>query len=208
MNSQSWKKLFMPKIKTKSEKKISILGHKTIIRAKSKDDIRNDFCWRVDRELSELDATLPINLSFEQFERISINDLSKSSQWSEKFSIDNLDKEHIGNCMFYDVNRWEKSCEFGIMIGNKSFWNGGYGSDATVSMLYYIFKETEIENVYLHTLATNIRAQKAFKKAGFDSPKHVKKGRYEFIKMITDKKSWLEKFNDSKVKITPVVEQG
>jgi len=197
----------MPKIKTKSEKKISILGHKTIIRAKSKDDIRNDFCWRVDRELSELDATLPINLSFEQFERISINDLSKSSQWSEKFSIDNLDKEHIGNCMFYDVNRWEKSCEFGIMIGNKSFWNGGYGSDATVSMLYYIFKETEIENVYLHTLATNIRAQKAFKKAGFDSPKHVKKGRYEFIKMITDKKSWLEKFNDSKVKITPVVEQ-
>jgi len=207
MNSQSWKKLFMPKIKTKSEKKISILGHKTIIRAKSKDDIRNDFCWRVDRELSELDATLPINLSFEQFERISINDLSKSSQWSEKFSIDNLDKEHIGNCMFYDVNRWEKSCEFGIMIGNKSFWNGGYGSDATVSMLYYIFKETEIENVYLHTLATNIRAQKAFKKAGFDSPKHVKKGRYEFIKMITDKKSWLEKFNDSKVKITPVVEQ-
>ena len=207
MNSQSWKKLFMPKIKTKSEKKISILGHKTIIRAKSKDDIRNDFCWRVDRELSELDATLPINLSFEQFERISINDLSKSSQWSEKFSIDNLNKEHIGNCMFYDVNRWEKSCEFGIMIGNKSFWNGGYGSDATVSMLYYIFKETEIENVYLHTLATNIRAQKAFKKAGFDSPKHVKKGRYEFIKMITDKKSWLEKFNDSKVKITPVVEQ-
>ncbi|MBA46745.1 MAG: hypothetical protein CL893_01525 [Dehalococcoidia bacterium] len=207
MNSQSWKKLFMPKIKTKSEKKFSILGHKTIIRAKSKDDIRNDFCWRVDRELSELDATLPINLSFEQFERISINDLSKSSQWSEKFSIDNLDKEHIGNCMFYDVNRWEKSCEFGIMIGNKSFWNGGYGSDATVSMLYYIFKETEIENVYLHTLATNIRAQKAFKKAGFDSPKHVKKGRYEFIKMITDKKSWLEKFNDSKVKIIPVVEQ-
>tara|TARA_Y100000768_G_scaffold381186_1_gene359448 strand:- start:6271 stop:6867 length:597 start_codon:yes stop_codon:yes gene_type:complete len=197
----------MPKIKTKSEKKFSILGHKTIIRAKSKDDIRNDFCWRVDRELSELDATLPINLSFEQFERISINDLSKSSQWSEKFSIDNLDKEHIGNCMFYDVNRWEKSCEFGIMIGNKSFWNGGYGSDATVSMLYYIFKETEIENVYLHTLATNIRAQKAFKKAGFDSPKHVKKGRYEFIKMITDKKSWLEKFNDSKVKIIPVVEQ-
>lgn len=207
MNSQSWKKLFMPKIKTKSEKKISILGHKTIIRAKSKEDIRNDFCWRVDRELSELDATLPINLSFEQFERISINDLSKSSQWSEKFSIDNLNKEHIGNCMFYDVNRWEKSCEFGIMIGNKSFWNGGYGSDATVSMLYYIFKETEIENVYLHTLATNIRAQKAFKKAGFDSPKHVKKGRYEFIKMITNKKSWLEKFNDSKVKIIPVVEQ-
>ncbi len=208
MNSQSWKKLFIPKIKTKSEKKISIFGYKTIIRPKSKKDIKNDFCWRTDKELSDLDATLPINLSFEQFERISINDLSKSSQWSEKFSIDNFEKQHIGNCMFYDVNRWDKSCEFGIMIGNKAFWNGGYGSDATIGMLYYIFKETEIENVYLHTLASNIRAQKAFTKAGFDSPKHVKKGRYEFIKMSIDKKTWLEKFNDAKVKIIPEVEQG
>ena len=105
--------------------------------------------------------------------------------------------------MFYDVNRWEKSCEFGIMIGDKSFWNGGYGSDATIALLYYIFKETEIENVYLHTLSSNIRAQMAFKKAGFDSPKEVKKGRYEFIKMSTEKNNWLEKFKKIKIKIIP-----
>ncbi len=207
MNSQSWKKLFIPKIKTKSENKISIFGYKTIIRPKSKKDIKNDFCWRTDKELSDLDATLPINLSFEQFERISINDLSKSSQWSEKFSIDNFDKKHIGNCMFYDVNRWEKSCEFGIMIGDKSYWSGGYGSDSTISLLYYIFSETEIENVYLHTLTSNIRAQKAFAKAGFVSPKEVRKGRFEFLKMTTEKSYWLERFKKIKIKIIPEEEQ-
>ena len=88
MNSQSWKKLFLPKKKTSLVTKISILGGKTIVRNKNRQDIKNDFSWRTDQELSELDATLPLNLSYEQFESISINDLSKSSPWSEKFSID------------------------------------------------------------------------------------------------------------------------
>ena len=100
MNSRSWKRLFMPKINTKPAKLISITGDKTVLRPKQKKDIENDFKWRTDIELSELDATLPINLSYEQFERISINDLHKSSPWSEKFSIDNLNEEHIGTVSY------------------------------------------------------------------------------------------------------------
>lgn len=207
MNSQSCKKLFMPKIKTKSTKPIIITGEKTILRPKLKSDIKNDYSWRTDSELSELDATIPINLSFEQFERISINDLSKSSPWSEKFSIDNLNKDHIGNCMFYDINRWEKSCEFGIMIGNKSFWNSGYGTDASRNLLFYIFNHTEINEVYLHTLQRNLRAQKSFQKAGFENPKEIKKGRFEFIKMSTKRDIWMNKFSDLVLNTTLEEEQ-
>ena len=207
MNSQSWKKLFMPKIKTKSSKPIIITGEKTILRPKLKSDIKNDYSWRTDSELSELDATIPINLSFEQFERISINDLSKSSPWSEKFSIDNLNKDHIGNCMFYDINRWEKSCEFGIMIGNKSFWNSGYGTDASRNLLFYIFNHTEINEVYLHTLQRNLRAHKSFQKAGFENPKEIKKGRFEFIKMSTKRDIWMNKFSDLVLSTTLEEEQ-
>ena len=131
-----------------------------------------------------MDATVPINLSYEQFERISVNELSKSSQWSEKFSIENHEKKHIiGNCMYYDVNRWEKSCEFGISW-NRIFWNGGYGTDATINLLYYIYTETEIECLY--TLCKQIWKHKKLSKSGFSSPK-VKKGRYEFFKMTTNK---------------------
>ena len=53
----------MPKINTKPAKLISITGDKTVLRPKQKKDIENDFKWRTDIELSELDATLPINLS-------------------------------------------------------------------------------------------------------------------------------------------------
>ena len=73
MNSRSWKKLFMPKINTKAAKPITITGEKTVLRPKQKKDIQNDFKWRTDIELSELDATLPINLSYEQFVELAIN---------------------------------------------------------------------------------------------------------------------------------------
>ena len=50
-------KAFTPNIKSKPDNKISILGSKTIIRPKRK-DIENDFQWRTDTELSDLDATV------------------------------------------------------------------------------------------------------------------------------------------------------
>ena len=157
MKSKSWKKLFLPEIKTRSEKNIILVGRKTIVRPKTIEDLKNDYRWRIDPELSDLDATVPINLTYEQFQRISINEIEKPSPWSVKFSIDNKKNVHIGNCMFYDINRWNNSCEYGIMIGNKKYWNSGYGADATLNTLYYIFNQTDITKIYLHTLTENIR---------------------------------------------------
>ena len=73
MKSKSWKKLFLPEIKTRSEKNIILIGEKTIVRRKTREDLKNDYGWRIDPELSDLDATVPINLTYEQFQRISIN---------------------------------------------------------------------------------------------------------------------------------------
>ena len=87
MKSKSWKKLFLPEIKTRSEKNIILIGEKTIVRRKTREDLKNDYGWRIDPELSDLDATVPINLTYEQFQRISINEIEKPSPWSLKFSI-------------------------------------------------------------------------------------------------------------------------
>ena len=47
----------------------------------------------------------------------------------------------------------------------------------------YIFQETNLENLYLHTLITNERARKSFKKAGFSEIGEVRKDGMNFIKM-------------------------
>ena len=207
MKSKSWKKLFLPEIKTRSEKNIILVGRKTIVRPKTIEDLKNDYRWRIDPELSDLDATVPINLTYEQFQRISINEIEKPSPWSVKFSIDNKKNLHIGNCMFYDINRWNNSCEYGIMIGNKKYWNSGYGADATLNTLYYIFNQTDITKIYLHTLTENIRAQNSFKKAGFNFKKIVKKGSHEFHFMEIDKSDWQKNKDLHKPEVIVVKEQ-
>ena len=42
MNSQSWKRLFTPNIRSKPDNKIFIWGNKTIIRPKKRKDIENN----------------------------------------------------------------------------------------------------------------------------------------------------------------------
>ena len=58
MNSQSWKRLFTPNIRSKPDSKISILGNKTIIRPKKRKDIENDFQWRTDTVASKSDNSV------------------------------------------------------------------------------------------------------------------------------------------------------
>ena len=36
----------------------------------------------------------------------------------------------IGSCGFFNLDQRNRSSEFGIMIGDKSYWNKGYGTEA------------------------------------------------------------------------------
>ena len=58
-----WKKLLnWPKVSEKN-KDVFIEGKKINLRNKKVEDAELDYEWRVDPELSALDATVPINLS-------------------------------------------------------------------------------------------------------------------------------------------------
>lgn len=48
---------------------------------------------------------------------------------------------HIGNVYATDIDFINRSCEIHILIGNKNYWNHGYGSEATTLLLEYLFNE-------------------------------------------------------------------
>ena len=56
-----------------------------------------------------------------------------------EFAIETLEGKHIGNCVYYNVNQTESKAEMGIMIGNRDYWNQGYGVETinTASGLYF-----------------------------------------------------------------------
>ena len=165
-------------------------GKLVVLREKRLEDARNDYAWRVDEELSRLDATVPIRMPFEDFLRFYREEIVNPSPWSRRFAFDTLDGKHIGNVMYYDIDLVKNQAELGIMVGDKGYWSQGYGGDAVNTLAEYVFTQTPLQFLYLHTLDWNHRARRSFAKSGFREVGPVRKGRYNFIRMELAKAEW------------------
>jgi len=167
-------------------------GNKVRIREKREEDIRNEYSWRVDSELSRLDATRPMTMSYEDFFRYSREEMQFPNYRSKRLAVETLEGIHIGNIMYYDLNMRSRQAELGIMIGNKEYWSSGYGTDTVNTLLRHLFTVLELDKVYLHTLSWNYRAQTSFNKSGFKSVRDVKRGGQDFILMEVLRPDWEE----------------
>ena len=172
---------------------VVIRGDLVVIREKRIEDAPDDYSWRVDDELARLDATRPIRMSFEDFLRYSRDELVYTSSTSKRLAIDTHDGKHIGNCMYYDIDLRRRRAELGIMIGDRDYWDGGYGTNSVDTLLMHMFTTTSLELVYLHTLDWNQRARFSFAKSGFREIKKVRRSGLDFIYMELARTDWEER---------------
>jgi RimJ/RimL family protein N-acetyltransferase len=166
---------------------------KTRLREKKLGDARGDYRWQTDPELAALDAVPPQSLSYADYLARYAAELRYPSARRQRFAIETLDGEHIGNCTYYAINHKRGEAELGIMIGNRDYWDRGYGVDAVTGLLDIIFRETGLNRIYLKTLASNTRAQKCFAKCGFTPCGRLKRDGYDFILMEIHRRHWLDK---------------
>jgi RimJ/RimL family protein N-acetyltransferase len=159
-----------------------LTGSKVRLRPKRLHDAVTDFQWRKDAELCRLDATEPTTSSFEEYLRLAAVAPS-GGNGSGHFAIETFDGNHIGNCSYFNVSEAKNEAEIGIMIGNKAYWEQGYGTDAMHTMLSYIFSHTALSRIYLKTLSWNTRAQKCFWKCGFTPCGQLSRDGFNFILM-------------------------
>lgn len=177
-------------------------GQKVILREKHLSDAHDDYRWRSDEELARLDAAPPLRMSFQDYLRLYEDELRYPYPWSRRFAIDTLDGKHIGNCMYYDIDYTTGEAELGIMIGEKDYWNRGYGTDAVSTLLSIIFTETPLKRIYLHTLEWNVRAQRSFAKAGFVPVRTVRRNGQTFVRMEITREQWL-RLQEERAQRTP-----
>jgi RimJ/RimL family protein N-acetyltransferase len=90
----------------------------------------------------------------------------------------------IGNCSFFEIDWRNRSAEFGIMIGEKSFWNQGYGSEAVRLLLKLGFETLNLQRIFLRVFETNPRAIRAYEKAGFTLEGRQRKAEFQNGKYI------------------------
>ena len=174
-----------------------IRGELTILRDKRIEDAETDYGWRTDEELAALDATTPLRMSYSSYLRLIEDEIRHPVPWSKRFAIETHDGKLIGNCMYYDVDNVKRQVELGILIGDRDYWNRGYGTDVVTNLTSHLFNTTSFGRIYLHTLSWNVRAQKSFKKCGFVPVREVKRSRYDFILMELLKERWEGLLNGS-----------
>ena len=160
-----------------------LTGQKVILREKRLSDAERDYNWRCDPDLARLDAAPPLKMSHREFMAFYSDELRYPSRRRCRFAIDSLDGEHIGNCMYYDIDEKKRQAEMGILIGNREYWGKGYGTDAVNTLISHIFRGTILDRIYLNTLEWNIRAQLCFQKCGFIPCGRLTKNGNEFIVM-------------------------
>ena len=144
-------------------------GRLTTVRRKRLADVADEYRWRSDPELAEFDASRPVQIPFENYERNWAFDFRFTDMATRSFAIEDGGGRHIGNVMYYNYDQNRREAEIGISIGERDSWQVGYGSDALQALLAALFSEGEIVRLYLHTLDWNVRAQKAFLRAGFQN---------------------------------------
>jgi RimJ/RimL family protein N-acetyltransferase len=157
---------------------------------KKLEDAANDYSWKTDPELAGLDACPPLDMSFKEYLFLYISELQMSPVIKHEFSIETLNGVHIGNCAYYNIDRFRRETEVGIMLGNRQYWNQGYGTEAMILLVNHIFKSHNFKRVYLKTLECNIRAQHCFLKCGFNPCANKKLDGYTFIVMELPREKW------------------
>lgn len=75
--------------------------------------------------------------------------------------------QYIGNVYLTDIDYVNRKATSHVMIGNKSYWNNGYASEAINLLLTYAFNELGLHRISAQVLESNIGSLKMVKKCGY-----------------------------------------
>ena len=144
-----------------------IEGKLVNLRAPEMADLERNATWVNDREVTRFLAfRYQMSLAAEE---AWLRELASKQTSYERvfFAIETKDGVHIGNTNLFDVKPEDRKAKLGIMIGDKSYWSKGYGSDALLTLLGFAFDEMNLNRVELDVFDFNERAIAAYRKCGF-----------------------------------------
>ena len=167
-----------------------IVGSKVKLRGKKLSDVRNDYKWQSDPEMASLDAAPLLTASFPVYLLDYADGIHRPGPNRYPLAVETLDGRHIGNCTCYDIDEDRGEVQLGIMIGDRSYWDKGYGTDSVSTLVNHVFLNTDLKRIYLKTLEANLRARKCFENCGFTPCGQLKRNNSTFVLMELKRERW------------------
>jgi diamine N-acetyltransferase len=158
-----------------------ITGKNVRLRAIERVDIPRFVRWMNDPEVIE-NLLMNYPLSHAMEEKWFDHQMENSPTSNQILAIETLvgnEWVHIGNCGLHNIEQVNNVAEFGIMIGEKDFWNKGLGREAAKLILKHGFEDLNLNRIYLYVFATNPRAMKSYEAVGFIKEGVLRQGVYK-----------------------------
>jgi len=144
-----------------------LVGKKLYLRSLEKTDLEGDYLrWLNDPQVTEFMASGSFPYSRERLEEY-YKSMVASNDNVLLAIIDMKANKHIGNIRLGPIDWVNRVAPLGLMIGQASFWNRGYGAEVIRLSTGYAFTTLNMGKVKANVIATNEGSLKAFRKAGF-----------------------------------------
>jgi RimJ/RimL family protein N-acetyltransferase len=141
------------------------VGELIYLRPLEREDAPTIAPWINDPDVSRnLLQYLPLNVrAEEQF----IDRLYQDDQQTALGIVVKETDRLIGVTGLHKHDHRSRQASFGILLGVKTEWDKGYGTEATALVVRYAFDTLNLNRVWLHVFEDNARAIRAYEKVGF-----------------------------------------
>jgi RimJ/RimL family protein N-acetyltransferase len=153
-----------------------IEGKRINLRAREDEDIPIFHRWYNDPEITRF-LGIPFPAISLRQER-AITERIDDDPNRRAYSIVLKDATLIGNCEIRAFNWSARSCEVGIVIGEKQYWGQGYGGEALDLLLRIAFDGLNLHKVWLTCAAYNERGLRAYRRIGFREEGRLRDDRF------------------------------
>lgn len=158
-----------------------LLGERVRLRRPERDDLPRFRDWLNDPEVRRhLALVFPMGLAHEEQ---WLEEQLRLEPAAQAFVIEARQAPEewapIGVVGFHNLD-WRNRCiECGLFIGERGFWDGGYGTDTMRTLLRFAFRELNLNRVFLKVYEDNARAIRCYEKAGFKVEGRLRQDRYQ-----------------------------
>lgn len=144
-----------------------IRGSKTMLRGIEREDLDLLWKWYNDREVMYYWGEPYRVVTRDELAARYLDGMSAATNRSHWLLIATADGIPIGRIGYVDLDHRNRRAELAIQIGEPSYWGRGYGSDALVAFLGYVFDGLNMWKAWLQVNEANERARRAYRKCGF-----------------------------------------
>jgi RimJ/RimL family protein N-acetyltransferase len=169
-----------------------IEADRVVLREIRRDDVSHLHRWLTDPESAHLLSMRNHPQTVRETERFVEAQISGADPLNRAFIIGLRDREipAIGTTGCYNIDWRNRSGELGIVIGEKTYRERGYGAEALELVLKFGFHKLDMHRLYVRVFDFNQHAIRTYRKCGMAEEgrlreAHYREGRYHDIVIMS-----------------------